>query len=359
MEQWQSDLQNVITTPEELEKVMPLAEEEMRGVYYASKLFRMRISRHLISLINNNDVNDPIKRQFIPSKEELYIDSTQFEDVNRDDTYSPVKGLVHKYPTKALLFLSNQCGSFCRFCFRRHFVGQVDEILSDDEIKNALQYIKETTSLDEIILSGGDPLTCTDELLDWVLNEIKSNSHIKIIRIHTRLPINSPSRITEKLVSILKKFQPLFFVVHVNHANEISEPTQKAFNLLVNNGILCFSQSALLKGVNDNEEALKNLWTTLLYNRVKPYYLFHTDPVVGLSHFRVPIPRGIEIMHNLYDRMSGLAYPLYCFNVPGGYGHILLGHDYLRRKKSGLYEIETYDGKCVEIEYPEDDNVKL
>lgn len=355
MELWQQDLQNVITTPEELEREIPLGKDEISGVYEATKLFRMRISQHLIHLMDPNDVNDPIKRQFIPSINETKVDPTLFEDVNRDDTYSPVKGLVHKYPTKALLFLSNQCGSFCRFCFRRHFVGQVDEMLTEEEIQKVLRYIHEATSLDEIILSGGDPLTCSDELLDYVIGEIKKNSHIKVVRIHTRFPINCPSRITEKLVSILKKYQPIFFVVHVNNVKEISIETQQAFNLLVSNGILCFSQSALLKGVNDNEKALKDLWTTLLQNRVKPYYLFHTDPVIGLGHFRVSIPRGIQIMRNLYDRMSGLAYPLYCFNVPGGNGHILLGNDYLKRIAVGRYQIETFDSKVIELEYPEDE----
>jgi lysine 2,3-aminomutase len=353
MEQWQIDLQNVITSPEELERELELSPVERDGVVHATQNFRMRISRHLINLIDPNNPKDPIKRQFVPSIEEIHIDPTEYEDVNRDATYSKVKGLVHKYPTKALLFPSNQCGSFCRFCFRRHFVGQTDDLLSEEEIESALTYIKKTEQLDEIILSGGDPLTRTDETLEWIVSELKAIPHIKVVRIHTRLPINCPSRITKNLVRILKQYQPVYMVVHINHSQEISEPTRQAFSMLVDNGIPCLSQTALLRGVNDNEETLKDLWMALVHNRVKPYYLFHTDPVVGLGHFRVPIPRGIEIMKNLYDRMSGLAYPLYCFNVPGGYGHILLGHSYLKRAEAGRYEIETFDGQIVTIQYPE------
>lgn len=353
MEQWQLELQDAVTSLEELERVLQLSPDERDGVSRATQHFRMKISPHLIGLMDPDDPNDPIKRQFLPSIDETYIDPTQYEDVTLDDTYSPVKGLVHKYPTKALLFPSNHCGSFCRFCFRRRLVGQTDDFLNEREIQSALTYIRETVQLDEIILSGGDPLTCTDEMLVRIISELKRIAHVKIVRIHTRLPINCPSRITDNLVSRLKRYQPIYVVVHVNHPREISEPTRRAFALLAENGIMCLSQTALLRGVNDNKDTLKDLWTTLVYNRVKPYYLFHTDPLVGLGHFRVPIPRGIEIMRNLYDRMSGLAYPLYCFNVPGGYGHILLGYNYLKRVGVGLYRIETYDGQSVDIEYPE------
>lgn len=353
MEQWQIELQKAITTSEELDRVLKLSPIEIEGVVTATKHFRMKITNHILSLIDPDDPHDPIKQQYIPSIKETYIEPAQYEDVNRDDEYSPVKGVVHKYPTKALLFPSNYCGSFCRFCFRRRFVGEQDTNLSDADIQNALTYIRSTHNLEEIILSGGDPLTLSDDKLEWLISEISGINHIKIIRVHTRMPINCPSRITEELVLTLKKYQPIYFVVHINHPKEISSPTRDAFRLLVDNGIPCLSQTALLHGVNDNEEILRELWTTLICNRVKPYYLFHSDPVIGLGHFSVPIPRGIEIMKNLYDRMSGLAYPLYCFNVPGGYGHILLGHNYIKRVGVGHYRVETFDNQVVEIKYPE------
>ncbi len=353
MEQWQTELAAAVTSLQELEQVLTLSPSEREGVQCATERFRMKISPHILSLMDPADPKDPLKRQFLPSVEETYVDTTQFEDVTHDSDYSPVVGLVHKYPTKALLFPSNSCGSFCRFCFRRRFVGESDSELTDENIQFALAYIRDTPELNEIILSGGDPLTITDQAIEEIISGLKAIPHIRLIRIHTRLPISCPSRITKSLVAMLKKYGPIFMVVHINHPNEISEPTRQAFALLADNGIMTLSQTALLREVNDNKDTLKELWLELVCNRVKPYYLFHTDPVVGLGHFAVPISRGIEIMRNLYGRLSGLAYPLYCFNVPGGYGHVLMGYNYVRRIGDGQYSIETYDGQVVQIEYPE------
>lgn len=354
---WRWQIDNAITNLSELEQVISLSDEEQQGVEIATQHLRMKISPHIATLMNPDDPSDSLRRQFVPSVKELVSldDSNLFADVNADDQYSPVRGLVHRYPSKVLLFPTNYCGAYCRYCFRRKLVRDVEEALSVQELETAFAYIEKNPQIEEVILSGGDPLVLGDEAIEFILRSVARIPHVEILRLHTRLPITVPYRITPDFVSMLAQYKPVYMVIHIDTAREIVNPTREAVARLVDQGIPCLASCPLLRGINDCESTLRDLWTELVKIRVKPYYLFHSDPVKGLRHFLVPMSRGLEIMHNLYDRMSGIAMPLYCFNVPGGGGHILLGHNYVTKVAEGHYLITTFEGKQVKYVEKEED----
>ena len=343
---WRWQLENCVNSPEELKHIVHLSDAELNGVLGSSRQFKMRISPH-IALLMSEEKNAKLRKQFLPSVNELdsVEDNLLYSDVNADNRYSPVKNLIHRYPSKILIFPANHCGSFCRYCFRRRLARDNETIISERNIEQIIKYEEENDKIEEIIFSGGDPLVLDDSSLDYIIRCLKDIAHIKLIRIHTRMPIVNPYRLTESLLRILKQFNPIFIVIHIDTLEEISQPMRKRIEKYIDSGILCFASTPLLKGINDDEDTLRALWSGLLQMRVKPYYLFHSDPVKGLRHFIVPIERGIQIMKNLYDNMSGLAFPHYCLNVPDGGGHILLNYNYIEKMEKGIYKINTFEGK--------------
>ena len=354
---WKWQLQHCIFDGQTLEHVIPLTESERRVINDTRRAGKMKISPHVVSLMNPTDPNDAVRRSFVPSPDEF--DSAQssdlFSDVNADLTYSPTKGLVHRYPSKVLLFPTSYCGSYCRYCFRRVASNSEESALASSELQAAFKYIEEAPNVEEVILSGGDPLVLPDEELCYIVRRVCEIGHVRILRIHTRIPVTIPYRITCELAKGLnesKGRKVLFVVMHVASAPEMSEPMKVAVARLVDHGIPCFASCPLLRGVNDDEKCLRRLWTDLLTWRVKPYYLFHSDPVRGLRHFLVSLERGAGIMKNLYDRMSGLAMPLYCFNVPEGGGHVLLGPQSLVQQSPGVYTITNFEGKSYTYHEP-------
>lgn len=350
---WHWQMRNSISTLNELEQIINLSEDEKRGVKHATQYLKMKISPHLLTLLDINNLNDPLRKQFIPSERELVSidDENLFSDVNADDEYSPTKGLVHRYPSKVLIFPSNYCGAYCRYCFRRKLARDYEESLSKDELDKVLGYIGSHPEIEEVIFSGGDPLVLGDRVIEMLLDKLSEIETVQIIRFHTRMPVTVPYRITDDFVNILNKYKerfPIYIVIHVDSVQEISDAMKIAVKKLVNNGFPCFASCPLLKGINDEETALRSLWTELIKMRVKPYYLFHSDPVKGLKHFLVPIKRGLEIIRNLYDRMSGMALPHYIFNAPGGGGHVLLAPTYISEVAPGQYIITTFEGEKFE-----------
>ena len=347
---WHWQIRNAITSLDELQQVINLSDEEWHGVEAATQYLKMKISPHIATLMDPDDPGDPLRQQFVPSAKELVSidDDSLFADVNADDRYSPVRGLVHRYPTKILLLPSNYCGAYCRYCFRRKLIRDVEETLSRRELEAIFEHVEKTLQVEEVILSGGDPLVLSDEAIEFILGSVTRIPHVEIVRLHTRLPVTIPYRITADFVSMLARYKPVYMVIHIDTSREITEPLRGAIARLVDNGIPCLASCPLLRGINDSEVTLRDLWTELVKMRVKPYYLFHSDPVKGLRHFLVSMPRGLEIMRNLYDRMSGLAMPHYCFNVPDGGGHILLNYNYVTKLAEGHYLITTFEGEQVE-----------
>ncbi len=350
---WRWQMRNSISTLDELEQIINLSEDEKIGVEHATQYLKMKISPHLSTLMDPNNPNDQLRKQFVPSERELISidDENLFSDVNADDEYSPTKGLVHRYPSKVLIFPSNYCGAYCRYCFRRKLARDYEENLSKDELERVLGYIGSHPEIEEVIFSGGDPLVLGDHVIEMLLDKLSAIETVQIVRFHTRMPVTVPYRITDDFINVLNKYKerfPIYIVIHVDSVQEISDMMRLAVGKLVNNGFPCFASCPLLKGINDEETALRNLWTELIKMRVKPYYLFHSDPVKGLKHFLVPIKRGLEIIRNLYDRMSGMALPHYIFNAPGGGGHVLLAPTYISEVAPGHYIITTFEGEKFE-----------
>jgi lysine 2,3-aminomutase len=353
MSDWRDDLRKCAKTAEGVRRQLPLSAAEVSEIAAVASVYKLQVPNHVFSLIDPTDPADPIRKQFIPSGLELKTSPAEYDDVTSESEISPVEGLVHRYPSKVLLLPTSMCGGHCRFCFRRKTKGYSERSLTWAQIKRALQYVRSHPRVNEIILTGGDPLVLDDERLEAILREIRSIPSVTTVRVHTRVQVTLPSRVTPQLARMLRQYGPVFAVMHFNHARELSAAARNAIEILVDSGIPCFSQTALLQGVNDTEESLRDLFRALVENRVKPYNLFHTDPLAGLGHFRVSLARGLEMMSNLYNKMSGLAYPLYVFNAPGGEcGHVLLGPSWVRSLGPGEYILRTPDGGEVRYSEP-------
>ncbi len=304
-----------------------------------------RITDHIKDLIKEHDENGSIARQYIPSNAEEYITPEELSDPIGDEAYSPIKGIVHRYPDRVLFKISNICAAYCRYCFRKDMIGPSSESLAKKDIENALNYIRTHTDIWEVILSGGDPLILSPRRLQDLLNSIEGINHIQTLRVHTRLPLTDPKRITQQLCASLKREKALYIIIHINHVNELTPDVIAALKHLQDSGCVLLSQSVLLKDINDNATTLETLFRKLVSLRIKPYYLHHPDFAPGTSHFRLPISRGQEIMKQLQGRVSGLCLPTYMLDIPGGAGKVPLTPEYLSSDGSDQYIIEDYQGK--------------
>ncbi len=305
------------------------------------------INGHIATLIESLDDADKeaIIRQYIPDEKELNILSDEESDPVGDEIHSPVKGIVHRYPDRILFKVSNVCDVYCRYCFRRDMIGAGSAHLSDSDLTCAIEYIKSQKQVWEVILSGGDPLVLSTRRLQKIFDALEKIEHVQIIRIHTRVPVLNPPKITDTILSVLKNSSKAVHVVlHVNHVAEISDTVEaKIFELRQNNCSI-LSQSVLLKGVNDDALALEKLFRKLISIHVKPYYLHHMDRAKGTSHFRVSIKKGQEIMKELQGRLSGICLPKYMLDIPGGYGKIPIENCYINILENGKYHVEDCQG---------------
>lgn len=291
--------------------------------------FALKIPPALKDLLDN----PAIAKQFLYDKEEEIIAPYELADPIGDIKNSPLPGIVHRYPDRVLLKLNHDCAVHCRFCFRKNEVG-VKGRLNEAEINAALEYIRDNPAIWEVILTGGEPLLLPKALLQGILDELNCITHVQIIRIHTRLPIASPGR----LAQALKSAKPLYLVIHANHPAELTPDFTTVCHKLRRQGIALFSQSVLLKGVNDDAAILEALFRGLLSRGVKPYYLHQLDLVPGTSHFRVPIEQGQRILQELRGKLSGLALPTYILDIPGGAGKVEIGPNYW--EKAGIYDVK-------------------
>lgn len=297
----------------------------------AAQSMAIAVTPEMAALIDRADlVHDPIARQFVPSVAETEVAPEELADPIGDEFRSPVKGIVHRYPDRVLLKPLHVCPVYCRFCFRREKVGPGGEALSADELDAALAYIRARPEIWEVILTGGDPLMMAPRRLGRLLAALDAIPHVAVIRIHSRVPVADPGRITEELVAALRPRRAgVWLGVHCNHARELTTDARTALARLANAGLPLMAQTVLLKGVNDDVETLEQLMRALVAARVKPYYLHHPDLVRGTSHFRVSIADGQALMKALRGRLSGLAQPTYVLDVPGGHGKVPVGPSYL------------------------------
>ena len=315
----------------------------------ASLKFPMAITPYYFSLIKEYNYSDPIFSMCVPN--DLELNDSMFSDPLCEEKTMPVKNLVHRYKDRALIILTTCCGMYCRYCTRKRSVGDEDVSLSNDNLNEMISYLKEHSEIKDVILSGGDPFTlCTSKLIK-IVEKVKSVKSVEIIRIGTRTPVVLPQRITNELVSSLKKFHPIFINTHFNHPNEVTQESIEACEKLVNNGFVVGNQSVLLKGVNDNKFIYEELCRKLIKMRVRPYYLFQCDIVKGVEHFRTKVSRGIEIMNYLRGRLSGLAIPQFVIDSPGGFGKIPILPNYIISQSPETITLRNFEGKIVE--YPE------
>ena len=297
----------------------------------AAQSMAISLTPEMAALIDRGDLaGDPIARQFVPSVRETEIAPEELPDPIGDEARSPVKGIVHRYPDRVLLKPLHVCPVYCRFCFRREKVGPGGEALTADELAAALAYIRNRPEIWEVILTGGDPLMMSPRRLADLIAALDAIDHVAVIRIHSRVPIVDPGRVTDEIVAALKpRRAPVWLAVHCNHARELAPVTRAALARLADTGIPLMGQTVLLAGVNDDAATLEQLMRALVSARVKPYYLHHPDLVRGTGHFRVPIARGQALMVALRARLSGLAQPTYVLDVPGGHGKVPIGPAYL------------------------------
>jgi lysine 2,3-aminomutase len=312
--------------------------------------YAVAITPGLAGCIDPADPGDPVGRQFIPDPRELDVSETESADPIADDPHSPVEGIVHRYPDRVLLKLTHVCAVYCRFCFRREMVGPAGRGgLSPHALEAALGYIRAHPEIWEVILTGGDPLVLSPRRLKAVAAELAAIVHVKIMRVHTRMPVATPERVTPALVRALKASgKALYVVLHVNHARELSPAVRAACARLIDAGIPMLSQSVLLRGVNDDPASLGELMRTLVECRIKPYYLHHGDLAPGTSHWRTTIEEGRALMRALHGRYSGLCQPSYVLDIPGGHGKSPIGPCYVTQtgtNGSARYEIEDYRGR--------------
>jgi len=300
----------------------------------------------LAALIDRDDANDPIARQFVPGAAELETRPEELADPIGDDAHSPREGIVHRYPDRVLLKLTHVCAVYCRFCFRREMVGpDKPNALSPEALRAALDYIRGDKGIWEVILTGGDPLILSPRRLRAVMQELGEIDHVKVVRIHTRMPVAEPPRITADLVRALKiKGKAVYVAVHVNHARELTADARVACARLADAGLPLVGQSVLLKDVNDTAEAMRDLMRACVETRIKPYYLHHGDLAPGTAHLRTDIAAGQEIMRELRGRVSGLCQPSYVLDIPGGHGKSPIGPSYIDAAEDG-YEVEDFNGR--------------
>jgi lysine 2,3-aminomutase len=347
---WKWQLRNAFTSIEDLKKIMKLSEKEIMAINNLKGRLPLRITPYFASLIYNTKPSHPLRRNVVPVVEELLETRSEQSDPLHEKESSPVRGIVHRYPDRVLFTVTQVCSNYCRYCTRSHSVGKLDK-LGRQDYERAFNYIASHKEVRDVLISGGDPLTLTDETLDYILSNIRKIEHVEIIRIGTRTPVVLPQRITDGLINVLRKYHPLFLSLHFSHPLEITEECAKACNKLADGGFPLGSQTVLLKGINDNVSVMKELMHKLLKIRVRPYYLYQCDLIPGSGHFRTTVAKGLEIMKGLRGYTSGYAVPTFVVDAPGGGGKIPLLPNYVVEHNDEHIVMRNYKGALCE--YPE------
>lgn len=346
-EQWNSwkwQVKNRIETVEELKKYIPLTKQEEEGIRQCLQTLRMAITPYYLSLIDINDPHDPIRKQAIPTALEIHKSDEDLLDPLHEDEDSPVPGLTHRYPDRALLLITDQCSMYCRYCTRRRFAGQNDSAMPMDRIDKAIEYIKNTPAIRDVLLSGGDALLISDENLEYIIKKLREIPHVEIVRIGSKVPVVLPQRITPELVKMLAKYHPIWLNTHFNHPNEITKESTLACERMANAGIPLGNQSVLLRGVNDCVYVMRELVHKLVEIRVRPYYIYQCDLSMGLEHFRTPVSKGIEIIEALRGHTSGFCVPTFVVDAPGGGGKIPVMPNYVISQSHNKVVLRNFEG---------------
>lgn len=351
---WNWQIANQVRSAEDMEKIgIRLTEQERADIDAALGTFRMAVTPYYLSLIDFDDPYDPIRRQAIPSADELYFAPYEDEDPLCEDVYSPCPGLTHRYPDRVLFLVTSVCSMYCRHCTRRRFTGQNDSSITRKQVDTCIAYIAEHPEVRDVLVSGGDCLMLEDNKLEYILSALHAIPHVEVIRLGTRMPVVCPQRVTPELCAMLKKYHPLWINVHFNHPNEITPESAKACAMLADAGIPLGNQSVLLAGVNDCVFVMKKLVNELVRIRVRPYYIYVCDPSLGLSHFRTPVSKGIEIMEGLRGHTSGFCIPTFVVDAPGGGGKIPVMPNYIVSQTPRKVVLRNFEGVITTYTEPE------
>ncbi len=342
---WHWQVRNRICSPVQLERFLNLSLEEQNAFNTLDTKIPLGITPYYMSLLSKDNPEQPLRRTVVPSMHEFFKMPGEENDPLGEEGHSPVHGLVHRYPDRVLLLLNDFCAAFCRYCTRSRMIGSGNIHAGGSRLEKAIEYIRNTPEIRDVLLSGGDPLTLSDKKLDWILARLRAIPHVEIIRIGSKVPAVLPQRVTPQLVRILKKYHPLWMSLHFTHPDECTPEAYKACKLLADGGIPLGSQTVLLKGINDNVDTMKTLMQQLMKMRVKPYYLYQCDPVTGTGHFRTSVDKGLEIIRGLRGHTSGYAVPNYVIDAPGGGGKIPLMPDYVLGRSKDEVLLCNYEDK--------------
>lgn len=349
---WQWQFRNRITDVQALSGMIWLSQEELLPMGGQEGSLPVAITPYYASLLDEIDVSHPLRRMVVPVADEFFCAAEEAVDPLGEEHATPVPGIVHRYPDRALFLVTDSCATYCRYCTRSRILGGRQKHLSDiDHWESVLAYIRQKPQIRDVLLSGGDPLTLSDTKLEWLLSRLRQIPHLEILRIGTKAPVVMPQRITSKLICILKRFHPLWMSIHVNHPDEITPEMSQACTRLANAGIPLGSQTVLLHKINDHVDTMKRLVHGLMKIRVKPYYLYQCDPIPGSSHFRTSVKTGLDIIKGLRGHTTGYAVPTYVIDAPGGGGKIPLLPEYVIGKEGANLILRNYEGRI--FHYPD------
>jgi lysine 2,3-aminomutase len=331
-----------IRTAEDLARFVRPTADEARAITALAERFRFVITPYYASLMDADDPDCPIRKQVVPRLAEL-DDPAGLADPLDEVAHSPVKNVVRVYPDRIAFCVNNECALYCRYCLRKRMVGDEDWVMQRRDLGAALAWIRATPEIRDVLLTGGDPLTYSDEKLGWLLGELRAIPHVEILRLGTRYPVTLPFRVTDELCRLLERHHPIWVNTHFNHPKELTPEAAAACDRLTRTGCPVGNQSVLLAGVNDDVATLKALGEGLVRMRVRPYYCYQAQLLEGTAHFRVPIERGIELFRALRGRTSGFAIPLYVLDTP--YGKVPLDYPYVKGREGDVVIVESFDGR--------------
>jgi lysine 2,3-aminomutase len=350
---WKWQLAHRLNSAADFEALFPLTPSEKTALSVEG-LFRVDITPYFAALIDPEDPNCPIRRQVLPTEQELVQDAAVMVDSLNEDAHSPVRGLVHRYPDRALMLVTTQCASYCRFCTRSRIVGDPHENFGHADFEAQIGYIERTPQIRDVLLSGGDPLILPDAVLGGLLERLNAIRHVEIVRINTRVPVFLPQRVTPELVDMLRRFQPMWLNLHINHPKELTPELEDAIACLADAGIVLGCQSVLMAGINDCPNVMLELVHRLVRNRVRPYYLYQCDLVTGAAHFRTPVAKGVEIIEALRGHTSGYTIPTFVVDMPEGGGKVPVQPNYLISMSDERVVLRNYEGFISAYSQPAD-----
>ena len=343
---WRWQARNRIRSLEQLQRVFVLSDDEHQAVARHQGSLPLGITPYYASLMSRDDPAEPLRRTHIPVGTEYLKTPGEADDPLGEDGHSAVPGLVHRYPDRVLFLATGFCSTYCRYCTRSRMVGDAggDYSFSRPQWEDALNYIADNPQIRDVLISGGDPLTLSDERIDYLLGRLRGIKHVEFVRLGTKVPAVLPMRVTRSLIKVLRRHHPLWMSIHFTHPTELSPEVTEAVTRLADAGIPLGSQTVLLKGINDSLDTLKTLYHGLLMRRVRPYYLYQCDPITGSSHFRTSVDKGLEIMQGLRGHTTGYAVPTYVIDAPGGGGKIPLLPDYVVGREGEDLILRNFEG---------------